>query len=198
MEGGWVKGGPGISEAALSLDSAAPCSPSCQHPRSLITVEGQSLFLNRMLVVTPGCFLFAPGHRCLDSPPTHSVPFLYLLPRWGGLRSRPAPGRVGCVHSAQQNHDCCGPLFSITPFVWWTVIATYLTFNHLLAIANLPPSGEHSILVSLLMLVSSSAHRHGYIYVSLTDCCWCFQVPRDKRLLSVSKSSDSQEDQDKR
>ena len=46
--------------------------------------------------------------------------------------------------------------------------------------------------------VKLSAQGHSCIYVSLTDGWSWFQVPRDKRLLSVSKASDSQEDQDKR
>ena len=48
------------------------------------------------------------------------------------------------------------------------------------------------------MLVASSAQGHSCIYVSLTNGWSWFQVPRDKRLLSVSKASESQEDQDKR
>lgn len=74
-----------------------------------------------------------------------------------------------------------------------------LTFSHLLAVANLPPfPRECSISFSLFMLVASSAQGHSCIYVSLTNGWSWFQVPRDKRLLSVSKASESQEDQDKR
>lgn len=93
----------------------------------------------------------------------------------------------------------CGSPFSITPLCLVPGHCTYYTFNQLLAIANLPPSpGVWPISVVLLLLESSSAHGHSCIFVSLTDGFWWFQVPRDKRLLSVSKASDNQEDQDKR
>ena len=129
-------------------------------------------------------------------------PLIHSQPTWGGLKRCSGPVRESCL--CQQGTAESGLLWPYAddhPFVSGplSLPIRLLTFNHLLATANLPPfSGECSISFSLLMLVSSSARDHSCIYVSLTDGRWCFQVPRDKRLLSVSKASDSQEDQDKR
>lgn len=120
-----VKGWPGVADACSPLDRAAPfpvCCPPCQYLKSLIRVEGQSLFLNRVLV-NSRCFLSAPEHRFQIKLPLMVPLPPHALPRWG------KPGRSwsrrSCyVSRAQENHGWCELPFIITPFCLITASAT--------------------------------------------------------------------------
>lgn len=157
------------------MDSAAPC-PICSPPRqpleSLVRAESQSLFLSRMLIVGPRCFQSAPGHRCPDSSSTHNAPFLSSTPKVGRPREALRSRESGLCQQCPAESGLLWPYVYHHPFVSdpLSLPLRLLTFNHLLAIAELPPfPGECPISCSLLVLVSSSAQGHSCLHVSLTD-----------------------------
>lgn len=137
--------GKGQSRSIRCRSLSGQCSPMpsllhfTSHPRSLIRVEGQSLFLNRMPVVIPRCFLFAPGHRGSDSPPPFIV-FLSPIDPQSGEDSAVARSRERWPMSAVHSRIMIVVALRLSSplCVWPAAIAIDLNFNHLLAMANLP------------------------------------------------------------